>query len=339
MPCMFVRGLVPVFAACLAAALVTPAKALEPGLDGGGGYEHLELPSTRFSHKFDQVTGATPKIVDHDGDLDGTRVDASLAGRGNFGGVPIIAGIAGYYGSHDGRQTSTCISGVSDLCARISYVDPDPLALNTVLFAPGSRVVTVTTVDTTTWGIILQAQTDTAASQNGAKLDLKGGAGYRRIDTDLALNQTRLSGGSGAPVPGSLREAYDTGYLGSFIGVVGKLPVGYGIDLKVDGDVGIYWARTDFDGVYVTTGSAFAWQNYRQAYAMERDEAAIIASLKISLDKDFGPVKVGVFARGEYYSYAPEIQYLDSAGNDVTAIKDGDAWAASAGGQLIVPFN
>ena len=180
-------------------------------------------------------------------------------------------------------------------------------------------------------------------------IDVKLGAGYRRIDTGLSINGGRVSGGAGIPIPFSLDETTNTGYLGGYIGAGGHVPLGGGFAFTVDGDVGIYWAHTDYHGRYVSTGGA-APSILDQSLKLDRDTSAVIASLKVGLDKDFGAFRAGLFGRGEYaYSYAPEMNYNDvdrvlgpnfpiGGSNDGTSIGQGDAWAASIGGHVTVPF-
>ena len=170
-----------------------------------------------------------------------------------------------------------------------------------------------------------------------------------RIDTDLSINGRRVSGGAGIPIPFSLDEETDTGYLGGYIGAAGTLPLGGGFALTVDGDVGVYWAHTDYDGRYISSGSSIVSTDLDQSLKLDRDTSAIIASLKVGVDKDFGAFRVGLFGRGEYYSYAPEMNHNDvdrilgpnapvGGSNDGTSIGRGDAWAASVGGRVTVPF-
>ena len=202
-------------------------------------------------------------------------------------------------------------------------------------------------MDATTWGVALKGQT-VSPKAFGSALNIKLGTGYRRIDTDLSINGGRVSGGAGIPIPLSLSEDTSTGYLGGYIGAVGKLPLGQGFALTVDGDVGIYWAHTDYDAQYISSGSTIGTTNLSQSLTLDRDTSAVIAALKVGVDKDFGMFKAGIFARGEYYSYAPEMRYNDvdqfggaTAGgsNNGISIGRGDAWTASAGGRVTVPLN
>lgn len=315
------------------------AQALEPGLSGEVSYEHLNLPETKYTHLFDSITGLSAKDVNQDGDLDGERFDVSLAARGSFAGVPIIAGVTGYYAHHQDSQTTTCQSSATAFCTRVPFFDPDPTTQQSVAYGDGSNVVSDIAVTANTWGVALEAQTTSVKSSLSGSVDVKGGAGYRRIDTELSLLNRRVSGGAGSPVPGTLGEDYDTGYLGGYLGAVGKVPFGYGLALTFDGDVGLYWAHTDFDGLYTSSGSTLIpTSNITESLTLDHDKTTVIASLKVGIEKDFGMFKASVFGRGEYCSYAPEVKYDDLSSNNGTSIQNGSAWTASVGGRMTVPF-
>lgn len=325
-------------------ALSGNALAIEPGVSAEVSYEFLDLPESRFSNTFNFVTqsfGTTQE--NHDGEVDGGRLDLGLGGRGTFQGMPIIAGIKGYYAQHDDSQTLGCTSTLTAACNRFPLFDPDPNLQSGVGYGAGN-VAYVSKLDADTWGVALEAQTGGTRPVLGGT-DVKLGAAYRRIDTNFSIDGGRVSGG--LPIPFTLDEDNDTGYLGGYIGAVGKLPIGSGFAIVLDGDVGLYWAHTEYDGRYVSTGSPGP-NNVSQSLSLDRDDASVIASVKLSLEKDYGAFRVSMFGKGEYYSYAPEIRYnnIDRIGGvpfggtqDGTVIGDDDAWTASAGGSVTVPFN
>jgi len=330
---------------------INRAQAVEPGLSGEVSYERLKLPKTEFTYVLDNTnpnapTGVVSKDVNHDGQLDGARIDLSWGQRTMFYGMPIVAGIKGYYSRHDSNQTSTCLStSLAALCSHTPLFDPDANTQQVVPYGPGSNVLTTTDLATVTWGIALEAQTTSARSSAGT-VDMKVGGAYRRLDTSLSLNGSRVSGGLGTPIPYTLDEDNNTGYLGGYVGAVGRLALGYGFAVTLDGDVGVYWGHTDYQGQYASSGGGTT--NVSQSLSLDRDAAAVIAGLKLSLDKDFGGIKAGIFARGEVYSYAPEMRYNDvdravtfpAAGghNDGTSIGRGSATTASVGARVTVPF-
>ena len=111
------------------------AQAVDQGFSGEVSYEHLNLPKTQFTFILDNTSAATvaapngvvSKDTNHDGDLDGARVDLSYGGRGTFEGVPIVAGITGYYARHDDNQSSSCQStSNSHTCSRLRFSIPIP---------------------------------------------------------------------------------------------------------------------------------------------------------------------------------------------------------------------
>ena len=341
------------------------AAAVEPGLGAELSYEHLKLPKTQFTFVYDNsgAFGNVPfdlvsKDTNHNGSLDGARLDLSWGTRTTlFGGVPIVAGIKGYYARHSSSQTSTC-SSTSDArsCAHAPLFDPDPNALQLAVYAPPVNpgdppvnIVTRTHRDTTTWGLALEGQSVDARVLAGT-IATKAGLGYRRIDAGTSLNGSRVSGGLGTPVPFSLSEDNGTGYLGGYVGAVAKLPLGDGYVLALDGEAGLYWAHTSYKGRYSQSDEPFLTSvDLAQTLTLGRDTAAVIAALKVGVDKDFGAFKAGVFARGEFYSYAPEMRYNNvdrydlalpptGGANDGTSIARGVAWTASLGARVTVPF-
>ena len=46
-------------------------------------------------------------------------------------------------------------------------------------------------------------------------------------------------------------------------------------------------------------GSTIGTTNLSQSLTLDRDTSAVIAALKVGVDKDFGMFKAGIFARGE----------------------------------------
>ena len=117
--------------------------------------------------------------------------------------------------------------------------------------------------------------------------------------------------------------------------------------LKADGEAGLYWANTDYEGNYNATVSQFANAIVNQSLSLSDDELAVIAALKFSAEKDMGRYKLAGFVRGEYISYAPRMAYNDADPfntlpnrgiNNGTSIDDSDAWTFSAGARLTVPL-
>lgn len=337
--------------ALVAISVCNPAHAVELGLNGEVSSEWLKLPGVQYTHIIDVTTFAPNNLVskdqDHDGHMNGSRLDLSWGTRTTFfSGLPFTAGIKGYYALHDGDQTASCTSlAFTSLCAHDPLFDPNPITGNTIAYSPGTNVVTMTDISTTTWGVALEGQT-TSMKSSVSTLNVKAGSGYRRIDTALSLDGRGVSG-LDVGFPYTLRENIGTGYLGGYVGAVAKLPLGDDFALSLDSEVGLYWAHTDYSGRYIQTGNAPFPGDDDQSLSLTRDTTTVIAALKVGLDKNFGAFKMGIFARGEYYSYAPEIQYNDidrccgfvfGGRSDGTSVDAGDAWTASIGGRVTIPI-
>lgn len=158
----------------------------------------------------------------------------------------------------------------------------------------------------------MEGQTDILRAPD-VILQSKLGLGYRRMDTYRTLNGIDVAPAFNFRSRAfSVKEDMDTDYLGGFLGAVAVIPVHDGLALSVDGEAGLYWGHTEYRGKYAQTTVAFLpTANITQRLSPDDDEAAIIAALKVALDQDFGGFKVGIFGRGEYYSYAPKTRHND----------------------------
>ena len=345
----------------LASLLIgTPAIAVEPGLSVGVGYEHLELPGTKFAAAKVSDAGrsrnSVAKIENHDGDFDGVRIDLS------YGGIAVTssvqAGIKGFYSWYDGGNTTRgCRNGSGDpgmlYCTVVPLVDPNVNEFNMPFFVAVQDVTFTADRDIDHWGAAIEfVSVNAGGGPQDAFIDTptswKGGIAYRAINQDLTV--TSVASGDAVDPPGSVTytEDLDTSYLGGYIGLIHSINTNGGVKLIMDAEVGFYWAQTDYDGVYNASNAQIPAGRFSQALSLSDDAFAVIAALKLSAEKDMGPFKLAGFVRGEYVTYAPEMAYNDqdrnlpdfpnTGINDGTSIDDGHAWTFSAGARVTVPF-
>jgi hypothetical protein len=359
------------------AVAVAPAHAVEPGASFEVSWEQIEIPGVTFGvikNTFAAGGGTVSRIENDDGEFgDGRRVDFAFGGPAFLiGGQKLNIGIKGFDSWRDPNSSSqkctTAALGTTTFCTVMPLFDPNPngpfqvLGLpgpgfNTVFDSPDETITYTTTRDVDHWGSALEIEMPVIGSGGapGLSLSLKGGPAYRLLDSDMAFIATGIRQPGNVPSGVvTYNEKLDTDYWGGFIGAVGKIHIGGGLALVADGEFGVYRASTDYRGAYTGSGSiesGLNGANFSQSLALNREETAYISALKVMLEQDFGPFRFGAFARGEYYSYAPRMNYNDNdlmvgapvAGlvgpNKGTSIGDDDAWTFSAGGRITFDMN
>ena len=207
--------------AAVAALHASVALAVEPGLTGEVSYDHLKLPSTRFTFVFNASgqnfrapNGVVSKVENHDGSLAGARLDMSWGTRTTFmGWLPMVAGIKGFFGRHDNAMESGCkASSSSAICAHMSLFDPDRNTQQIVI-STGSLAYS-TDMAATIWGLAVEGQVPAVRSTYGT-INLRIGSGYRQVDTSLSMSGRRLN--SNFPTPFTMSEKVRTGYVGGYV--------------------------------------------------------------------------------------------------------------------------
>ena len=333
--------------------LVPTASAVEPGVSVEVGWEYLNVPNTKYS-VFKRSSGAggqtLSKLEDHDGEFNGVRIDMSV-GIGDVQ-TPLgaaTAWIKGFYAWHEDTQSQQCQSnpgGAAVFCTITPLFDPNPAVDNLALTQFGVLNTFTADKEVDHWGIAVELEsTPHVGGLNDGPVvrpvAYKGGLAFRRIDQDLKL--TGRHNGTVAQTV-NYREDLETDYLGAYVGLTARHHVGRWTFLA-DGEVGFYWAHTDYQGTYAGADPNEPAASLNQSLSLDEDEFAVIAALKLSVERDCGGWKLAVFGRGEVYSYAPEVAYNDTETsrpgfNNGTSLdgSGGSAWAFSAGGRVTIPF-
>jgi len=211
--------------------------------------------------------------------------------------------------------------------------------MNTPFDTPSETITYRTMRSADHWGAALEA-----AAFTGQPLSVRAGLALRLLGTDGQVTATSNANTNAA----TLRELVETHYWGAYLGGTARALLGP-FAFSLDGDIGLYRARTDYDGFYSARSAQYPGANLIQTLALERSDTAVISSLKFSVDTQLGPVRLGAFVRGEVYSFAPRIAYNDVdltggvgqnlvGANDGTRIAKDNAYSASAGVRIALPL-
>lgn len=321
------------------------------------GWSWIRLPDTDFTvfkNDGQSFSGRIDTLFqDHDGTMNGVRVDGSILAPIGPGGM--LLGVSGFFADQEDTQTSGCIAADDvQTCGFSNLFDPDPNTTN--MHMEDDAVVTVTTLrEVMHYGVSLEARTPDGSGPGNVQW--RGGLSLRAIDQNTLYRGTNINDGiSGAPASnttiGVLDEDIDTHYYGAFAGLLARFALGPSLNLVVDAEGGLYYAHTDYRGRYNQTETdlvtSTAALTFSQSLSLDDSSAAAIGRLKVELEKDFGGVAVAGFVMGEWYSYAPKLRYNNTdsgAGNNVieginsgTRIDHGQATAFTVGGRLTVPI-
>jgi hypothetical protein len=332
-------------------AFSTSAYAVEPGLSTGLSWERLSLPATHLTFQTSpgSLKNVSP-ITNHDGKLDDARVDLALGmATPLFGGT--VVGVKGFYGRARDTQTMSCAKGSIALgfCDVLPLFDSDPNPVSNssqnVFGSLNSGVAYVTTRDVAHWGVAFEVQPQRFTSRNSAvqsrSLLPKAGLAFRRIGQDTAIS------GEDVPIGTTMNysEQLDTNYWGAYVGLTGSQRLGAGFIVSLDGEAGLYWAHTSYDGAMLSSKVSAG----NSVLSLSSDRASFIGAIKLAIDKNVGGWTFGVTSRAEWYSYVPEMNYntydrngafLYFAGpNDGTSIGRGSAWSLSIGAHVVRRFD
>lgn len=327
-------------------ASISQAVAVDPGVSLGVSWEHLRLPETEFAVEKRTVPGfsrdSVAKIENDDGRLNGIRFDFSAGGMAIGHGMQ--AGVKGFFSWHNGdTETQTCANqgaAVGDrYCTVVPLVDPNLNQFNMPFFVVQQNVAFQSEKDVRHWGVALELD-----SARNSPFGWKGGFAYRTIDQDFDL--TARADGLDSAVRVSYSEDLQTHYWGGYVGAVAKQSYG-GLTIALDGEVGLYWANTDYEGTYSAQNTAVS-PALNQTLQLDDDKLAAIVAVKLSAEQNMGAFLLSGFVRGEYISYAPQVRYNDtdrntaafpnSGLNNGTSLDDDNAWSFSAGARVRVPL-
>jgi hypothetical protein len=280
----------------------------------GGGFQALQLPDMDFTFLTNGQGNTARKQTNNSFDATGGVVSGQIETPfGHWGSTPVTGVIGGFFANADDEDVTHCTSGANLTCTVESIVN-----------TPGGDSATFPAFKTKTerdvdyWGgngELRFGQAPAPLPDSGGYLFRFGyvgiGADFRGIDQD---NRLRLStAGVGSVVKYS--ETLDTTYSGGFLSIGGEYNVlGYflpgnswGLRSFVTLKGGVYNADTDYNGKFTPAGLAST------KLGLSNDEVAFIGSLSFETRKQFGPrTSLSLLTNYEYFSYAPEMKYLDA---------------------------
>ncbi len=324
------------------------------------GYSRLHLPETEMVAIIDSDAPPANTIghrEDHDGEVDGAKIDFRIPG---FAGIGIanefpIAGIggrdlsfnfAGFYGRYESKQNSNCNSAdITGNCVYISVFDSEPLLENST-DPLNSNLITSADKEVDHWGFALEAQLNRYGATTVREDSLfRFGVAIKAIQQGLDLYADNLANDDTV----NYREDIDTFYYGAYIAIDRKMDLGHQFSLSLNAEAGAYYGDTSYKSRYLgnydcACGNAID----SNVEKLSDQDIAFIGSLRVGLNRQMGWGTLGIFAEGEYYSYAPKVLYNNvdlingddiSGFQDGTALTDDEAFSYTLGGRVSIPLN
>ena len=357
-------GLLALYAGLLAlpssmAAAQQPAPALQFGI-GASGLHLDDIEFTAITDFF--VTEVQDHQSNHDGDFNGYKLTGDLTGllphrRGEW--LAALA-VRGFYARYEDEQQSRCVFTADTDCVFFPLFDPNPAG-------PGASASGGffsdwrTTVDREAvhWGAALEMNLSRGAAMaapasfkdapvevEAAPFQWRAGLSMRRLDQKSSLISVDF-GPTQDPV--TLDDNLDASYYGGYVGFSTWKPLGGGFRVKLSGETGLYYADADYNGSYTASASLGDDSPVAQSVTLSDSAPAFIGLLNLVLEKDLGPVTLGVFGEAEWISYVPKVLYNDTDLNggvpfDIvgfqngTALGEGSALSYTVGARLSMPL-
>jgi hypothetical protein len=358
------RYLDPITSAAIAGSVKDAPMASEEygrlrNLSIGVGYSYFDLPSMRMMKRTDGfLTRVLGDVEEHDGDLDGVKIDARLSdfARHRFSdGRTASFDLKGFYGYYEASQNAIC-DGTGPFgpdCVYLNIKDVHPNGDNNT--GPFGLFHTRTKREAHYWGAAVEMNFSHETRSGSLKDEVvvtepsnwRVGLGVRGLHQKTKLHGEDVN----VPDPVKYDEALNTYYYGGFIGYGRTIPLGGGFSLGVSAEGGLYYGDTDYKGRYVAYipigPNTYVTDEGR--LRLDHNDLAFIGSSKLELNRAFNWGTAGIYGEIEYLSYAPRVYYNDYdrvAGPpfDIvgpvgrTKILSDDAWNATVGARISVPI-
>ncbi|MGI9384141.1 MAG: hypothetical protein ACR2PO_13385 [Methyloligellaceae bacterium] len=318
----------------------------------GVGSAYLVLPDTKFGLVTNGVGNTIQKEENEFADY-GWNVNGAIEIPTNFGnGRHGSFGVHGFYSRVEDDSNNRCATGTPAVqCGWMNIVDNPLIAQKNVFGALSTPVTLLNDHDREVdhWSVAAELKLGLGGHGGGMKDPqpvkrgyVAFGADFRGIDQELDIRGTATSPGITGTL--SYSEDLDTNYYGAF--------VAYGRDYSLGGpnglwarlglqssfrlQAGVYYADTDYDGLYATTASTGLIDN--GALSLSEEDVAFIGSLTLETRKQINArTTISLQSEYTYYSWVPEMSYNDtdvalaggSTGLNVgTSIDDDDAFSS-----------
>ncbi len=334
-------------------ASAKPAGAQELNLGGTTvsvdvGWSLLRLPEVKLGY----VTALGPfntiaRMENAETFLDGYHIGVGVhTNPVSLMGVPAKLGVKAFYDDYlKDNRTIVCQGAVGvQICELVPIFDTGAGIFDVTTNFFASTVTYRTSREADNWGVALEALPQ--ISIPGANVTPKAGIAFRRLSDDVVLNLTSVLGAS--ITNARYAQDFETDYLGVYVGAAGSMPLPGGMTLLFDGEVGLYRASADYDGVYNSDQGQFGGPAIAQRASLSENELAFIVQGRVEVQQQVMQFLVSGFVEGTYYSYAPEIQYngvdVSPVGNIGssrlgTQLGDDMIYSVSAGVRATMPLN
>jgi hypothetical protein len=303
----------------LAERLKRPRLPRDAELTASVGYSVFDLPGVKMTTVvggpfFDQ---SLYQITNHDGEVDGGRIDVRLANMARYvtsNGRAVSFGLSGFYGGYSGSQKSKCNYTATTDCAFVNIVDFDKNEENNTGAFGRLDINTKREVDY--YGVALDARL--GALLGGSLKDSLPEMDYSPIKVGVAArglnDHTWLTATDpGVCLPVKYDGKLDTHYFGAFLGVEKQLPLGGGWSANVDGAAGLYYADTMYTGRYAgyvaVSAPVVGFAEEHGGVNASTEKGAFISSLRLGLNRDLGWGALGIYGQAEYLSYVPGVGF------------------------------
>lgn len=328
----------------------------------GAGTSALFLPDVKFTTLTNGiVTEYRGQLTDLSGRVDGTRLDLGLEGIPL--GHALTFGVKGFFADMSASNSAECTADlklIQPMCIYLPFWDPDKYIQGDFAGFVTSDWEIRTERRVQNWGLALELQprqVHTVGSLKDEPVEVvkpspwRLGLAARGIDENISLDAYDPQD------PVHLRESINTGYYGAYIGYANAVRLTQSLSFGLNGEIGVYYARTNFKGRYEAEdpygGLAFGGPltSIHQTLDLSQSRAAAIASIGANLTQDFGGgVSLGLTAQGDWYSYVPVVHHnntdwtpsphLDLVGtNDGTSLGDAGAFAYTLGGRVTIKMS
>ena len=321
-----------------------PEPGFQPTISIGVGHTTLMLPEVEFTHLSEQFGDDTLfKFENHDGEVDGVRIDMAL----DFLRLPLgnwieTVGIKGFYASLESNSELIC-----DEAPASTNCTYGPLFIDDPFFEDkkdsNEDMLQTTDREVEFWGVALESRFHLSGNDDQIPpFALKAGLAFKAIDQKIDIH------GEDIEIVDDVfdySEALETDYWGAYLGLQKHWAIGAGFSLLLDAEAGLYYADTTYRGHLVATG-LIPEDFGNEQLSLDDQQVAGIGALRLEGRKAFGPFTASLYGEAELYSYVPKMNYKDTeidfipvtGFTPVTNIERDSAMAYSLGGRLSVPL-
>ncbi len=326
------------------------------------GYGSFFLPEIRMTKRTDAfVTETVGEVLDHDGRVDGVKVDLAYRDIAAFEGRDgrlATFGVTGFFAAYARDDRSRCEvdlrpNGLD--CLYFNVVDPGAGDNNT---GPFGQFVTNTEREVRYWGAAVEAYLGRGRVLAGSLKDdpvpvfapspFKVGVAFKALQQKSRLFAIDIS----VPDPVDYTEDLDVYYYGPYVGYGRRFELGQGFSIGLGAEAGVYYTDASYDGDYLAfiPIGANTFVTDKGQLSRNRDDWSFIGKLDVDLMRQVSWGAVGVYGEVEWFSRVPKIAYRDqeldggfpfdiTGPNAGTTIETDQAWNYTVGARVTVDLH